>query len=175
MIKFLNEANEWHTNIKLDYQIGQSLPFLDVLLLFIINQLLNHMLYHLFLIIPNMYSVILYKLLLHELFDTHQHLKCLIMNVVRSNLCYYIMAKCLFLPNIRQMKVNFIHKIFFSYSSSFIEQQFRKFFNEYISSSSSFVPFINNKKTIFSYATTNNGSANISTITSHRKCTYSEY
>jgi len=32
LIKFLNEANEWHTNIKLDYKISQSLPFLDVLL-----------------------------------------------------------------------------------------------------------------------------------------------
>jgi hypothetical protein len=28
----LDEANTWHPNIKLDYKIGQSLPFLDVLL-----------------------------------------------------------------------------------------------------------------------------------------------
>ena len=32
MIEFLDKANGWHTNIKLDYTIGQSLPFLDVLL-----------------------------------------------------------------------------------------------------------------------------------------------
>ncbi|CAF4281321.1 unnamed protein product, partial [Adineta steineri] len=32
LIKFLNEANTWHPNIKLDYKIGQSLPFLDILL-----------------------------------------------------------------------------------------------------------------------------------------------
>ena len=30
--ELLNEANTWHANIKLDYQIGQRLPFLDVLL-----------------------------------------------------------------------------------------------------------------------------------------------
>ena len=30
--KLLNEANQWHPNIKLDYKISQSLPFLDVLL-----------------------------------------------------------------------------------------------------------------------------------------------
>lgn len=32
--RLLNEAhNTWHPNIKLDYQIGRSLPFLDVLLI----------------------------------------------------------------------------------------------------------------------------------------------
>jgi len=50
--KFLDAANTWHRNIKLDYKIGKSLPFLDVLLTnnngsyqqwFIINQLLNLM------------------------------------------------------------------------------------------------------------------------------------
>ena len=30
--KFLDEANTWHSNIKLDYKIGKILPFLDVLL-----------------------------------------------------------------------------------------------------------------------------------------------
>jgi hypothetical protein len=30
--KFLEKANTWHANIKLDYKIGKSLPFLDVLL-----------------------------------------------------------------------------------------------------------------------------------------------
>ena len=29
---FLNDANTWHPNIKLNYQIGKSLPFLNVLL-----------------------------------------------------------------------------------------------------------------------------------------------
>lgn len=28
----LHEANQWHPNIKLEYKIGQTLPFLDVLL-----------------------------------------------------------------------------------------------------------------------------------------------
>jgi hypothetical protein len=32
LIKLLDEANRWHSNIKLDYKIGQNLPFLDVLL-----------------------------------------------------------------------------------------------------------------------------------------------
>jgi hypothetical protein len=32
LIKLLDEANTWHPNIKLDYKIGQSLPFLDILL-----------------------------------------------------------------------------------------------------------------------------------------------
>ena len=29
---FLDGANKWHANIKFDYKIGKSLPFLDVLL-----------------------------------------------------------------------------------------------------------------------------------------------
>ena len=29
---FLDHANEWHPNIKFEYKIGTSLPFLDVLL-----------------------------------------------------------------------------------------------------------------------------------------------
>ncbi|CAF1489648.1 unnamed protein product [Didymodactylos carnosus] len=33
LIKFLDEANTWHSNIKLDYKIGNCLPFLDVLLI----------------------------------------------------------------------------------------------------------------------------------------------
>jgi hypothetical protein len=32
LIKLLEEANQWHPNIKLDYKIGKTLPFLDVLL-----------------------------------------------------------------------------------------------------------------------------------------------
>jgi hypothetical protein len=32
LIKLLEEANKWHPNIKFDYKIGKSLPFLDVLL-----------------------------------------------------------------------------------------------------------------------------------------------
>ncbi|CAF4701549.1 unnamed protein product, partial [Rotaria magnacalcarata] len=28
--KLLDDANTWHPNIKLDYKIGYSLPFLDV-------------------------------------------------------------------------------------------------------------------------------------------------
>jgi len=32
LIKLLDDANTWHPNIKLDYKIGKSLPFLDVLL-----------------------------------------------------------------------------------------------------------------------------------------------
>ena len=32
LIKLLEDANQWHPNIKLDYKIGKSLPFLDFLL-----------------------------------------------------------------------------------------------------------------------------------------------
>ncbi len=32
LIKFIDKANNWHKNIKLDYKISKSLPFLDVLL-----------------------------------------------------------------------------------------------------------------------------------------------
>ena len=43
--KLLDEANTWHPNIKLDYQIGPSLPFLDV---FLTNQngILSTSIYH---------------------------------------------------------------------------------------------------------------------------------
>jgi hypothetical protein len=32
LIELLDKVNQWHPNIKLDYKIGKSLPFLDVLL-----------------------------------------------------------------------------------------------------------------------------------------------
>lgn len=32
LIELLEGANTWHPNIQLDYKIGQSLPFLDILL-----------------------------------------------------------------------------------------------------------------------------------------------
>ncbi len=32
MKKFLDDANTWQPNIKFDYKIGKSLPFLDILL-----------------------------------------------------------------------------------------------------------------------------------------------
>ena len=32
LIELLKEANTWHPNIKFDYKIGKSLPFLDVVL-----------------------------------------------------------------------------------------------------------------------------------------------
>ena len=43
--KRLDEANTWHPNIKLDYQIGKSLPFVDV---FLTNQngILSTSIYH---------------------------------------------------------------------------------------------------------------------------------
>ena len=31
LVNLLKDANTWHPNIKLDYKIGKSLPFLDVL------------------------------------------------------------------------------------------------------------------------------------------------
>jgi hypothetical protein len=31
LIKLLHDANTWHPNIKLDYKIGKSVPFLDIL------------------------------------------------------------------------------------------------------------------------------------------------
>ena len=30
LLSLLNEANQWHPNIKLDFKIGKSLPFLDI-------------------------------------------------------------------------------------------------------------------------------------------------
>ena len=67
--KLLNEANQWHPNIKLEYTISQSLPFLDVLLTNTNGILLTsvyhkpsaepYMLFHLFLIIIHMYFEIL--------------------------------------------------------------------------------------------------------------------
>ena len=32
LIEYLEKANTWHPNIKLDYKISKSLPFLDILL-----------------------------------------------------------------------------------------------------------------------------------------------
>lgn len=42
---FLDKANEWHKNIKFEYKIGKSLPFLDVLLTYN-NGTLSTSVYH---------------------------------------------------------------------------------------------------------------------------------
>ena len=43
--ELLKAANNWHPNIKLDYKIGQSLPFLDVMLTNM-NGVLSTSVYH---------------------------------------------------------------------------------------------------------------------------------
>ena len=32
LIRLMDKANTWHTNIKFEYNVGQTVPFLDVLL-----------------------------------------------------------------------------------------------------------------------------------------------
>ncbi|CAF1368235.1 unnamed protein product [Rotaria magnacalcarata] len=93
--KFLDDVNTWHPNIKLDYKIGRSLPFLDVQLTNNNGILLTsvyhkpaaepYMLHHIYLIILDMFSSILSKHLLHVLLDIRRHLKLLIMNDVTLN------------------------------------------------------------------------------------------
>ncbi|CAF2130273.1 unnamed protein product [Rotaria magnacalcarata] len=129
--QILENANTWHPNIKLEYKIGKSLPFLDVLLTNI-NGTLSISVYHKPAAEPYVVPFI------------SDHPRHVFENIVQTSLrraVKYSSTFQLFNDERRYIKSTFLYN---GYPSSFIDKTFRKFFSDYISSRS-FLPFLDNE------------------------------
>ena len=138
--KLLDEANTWHPHIKLDYQIGQSLPFLDV---FLMNQngLLSTTIYHK----PSAEPYVAPFLSDHPRHVFGNIVQGALTRAIRYSSTYdafdrerrYI--KLMLLYNGSVSLIGLMNtlcqtcNLSFRYPSSFIEDQFRKFFISYTS------------------------------------------
>ncbi|CAF4829967.1 unnamed protein product, partial [Rotaria magnacalcarata] len=130
--QILDNANTWHSNIKLEYKIGKSLPFLDVLLTNI-NGTLSTSVYHKPAAEPYVVPFI------------SDHPRHVFENIVQTSLrraIKYSSTFQLFNDERRYIKSTFLYN---GYPSSFIDKTFRKFFSGYISSRS-FLPFLDNER-----------------------------
>ncbi|CAF1500339.1 unnamed protein product [Rotaria magnacalcarata] len=127
----LENANTWHPNIKLEYKIGKSLPFLDILLSNI-NGTLSTSVYHKPAAEPYVVPFI------------SDHPRHVFENIVQTSLRRAIKYSSTFQSfndERRYIKSTFLYN---GYPSSFIDKTFRKFFSGYISSQS-FLPFLDNE------------------------------
>ncbi|CAF1539977.1 unnamed protein product [Rotaria magnacalcarata] len=130
--QILENANSWHPNIKLEYKIGKSLPFLDILLTNI-NGTLSTSVYHKPAAEPYVVPFI------------SDHPRHVFDNIVQTSLrraIKYSSTFQLFNDERRYIKSTFLYN---GYTSSFIDKTFRKFFSGYISSRS-FLPFLDNER-----------------------------
>ncbi|CAF4012911.1 unnamed protein product [Rotaria magnacalcarata] len=129
--KIIENANTWHPNIKLEYNIGKSLLFLDVLLTNI-NGALSTSAYHKPAAEP--YIVLFISEHPRHVFDN-------IVQTSRRCAIEYSSTLQSFNDERRYIKSTFLYN---DYPSSFIDKTFRKFFSDYISSRS-FLPFLDNE------------------------------
>ncbi|CAF4911003.1 unnamed protein product [Rotaria magnacalcarata] len=130
--QILENANTWHPNIKLEYKIGKSLPFLDILLSNN-NGTLSTSVYHKPAAEPYVVPFI------------SDHPRHVFENIVQTSLrraIKYSSTFQLFNDETRYIKSTFLYN---GYPSSFIDKTFRKFFSGYISSRS-FLPFLDNER-----------------------------
>ncbi|CAF4861540.1 unnamed protein product, partial [Rotaria socialis] len=127
----LNDANTWHPNIKLEYKISKSLPFLDVILTNN-NGMLSTSVYHKPAAEPYVVPFI------------SDHPRHTFVNVIQTSLTRALRNSSTFeIFNKERIYIK-LTLLYNGYPSSFIEKQFRNFFSEYINSSS-FLPFIDNE------------------------------
>ncbi|CAF3028976.1 unnamed protein product, partial [Rotaria sp. Silwood2] len=124
--KLLDNANTWHSNIKLDYKIDKSLPFLDVLLTNN-NGILLTSVYHKPAAEPYVTPF---------LSDHPRHVfKNIIENALTKAVRYSSTIQ-VFENEQRLIKLTLLYN---GYPSSFINKQFHKFFIRYISTSTAFL------------------------------------
>ncbi|CAF3855858.1 unnamed protein product, partial [Adineta steineri] len=130
--KLLDQANQWYPNIKLDYKISQSLPFLDVL---VTNNhgILSTAVYHK----PNAEPYVI-----PFCSDHPRHVFVNIIQTLLTRAVRYSSTFETFNYERRSIKLMLLYN---GYSSSFIDQQFHKFFNEFIYATS-ILSFIENEQ-----------------------------
>ncbi|CAF4939660.1 unnamed protein product [Rotaria sp. Silwood1] len=135
LIKLLEEANIWHPNIELDYKIGQSLPFLDVL---VMNDKgnLSTSVYHKPAVEPYVVPSI------------SDHPRDVFSNVIQTALARAIRYSSTFETYQQERRNIKLMLLYNSYPSSFIETEFQKFYRQYIPTTSS-LSFIPNENEFF--------------------------
>ncbi|CAF3585863.1 unnamed protein product [Rotaria socialis] len=133
--KLLDDVNTWHPNIKLDYKIGYSLPFLDV-------QLTNN---------NGILSTCVYHKPAAEPYVTpftSDHPRHVFSNIIKTSIERAIRYSSTFEAfnyERRYIKLMLLHN---EYPSTFIENEFHKYFSEYISKSR-FLPLIDDEQKYF--------------------------
>ncbi|CAF4569084.1 unnamed protein product, partial [Rotaria socialis] len=133
--KLLDDVNTWPPNIKLDYKIGNSLPFLDV-------QVTNN-------------DGILSKSVYHKTAAepyvtpfTYDHPRHVFSNIIKTSIeraTRYSSTFEAFNYERRSIKLMLLYN---DYPSIFIENEFHKYFSEYISKSP-FLPLIDDERKYF--------------------------
>ena len=158
LTELLKKANEWHPNIKLDYKIDRSLPFLDVRLTNDDGHLITSS-YH---------KPAAEPYVVPFLSDHPRHIFANVIHTALSRAARYSSTFELFEHERRFIKLMLLyngqvtsefladhhcekHYLPFRYPWSFIDKEFQKFFLPYQSSSSStgfspFLPFIRNEE-----------------------------
>ncbi|CAF4270332.1 unnamed protein product [Rotaria magnacalcarata] len=130
--KLLDAANSWHPNIKLEYKISKSLPFLDVLLTNS-NGILLTSVYHKPAAEPYVVPFI------------SDHPRHVFINVIQTSLARavrYCSTLEAFNHEQRYIQLTLLYN---GYPSTFMDREFLKFFFGYISSTS-FLPIIDDEK-----------------------------
>ncbi|CAF4172536.1 unnamed protein product [Rotaria sordida] len=128
----LDEANTWHPNIKLDYKIGKSLPFLDVLLTNN-NGILSTSVYHKPATEPYVTPFI------------SDHPRHVFTNIIKTSLTRAIRYSSTFEVFNNERRYIKLMLLYNGYTSTYIEKGFHKHLSEHISTSP-FLPLINNQK-----------------------------
>ncbi|CAM4958724.1 unnamed protein product, partial [Rotaria socialis] len=133
--KLLDDVNTWHPNIKLDYKISNSLPFLDV-------QLTNN---------NGILSTCVYHKPSAEPYVTpfiSDHPRHVFSNIIKNFIeraTRYSSTFEAFNCERRYIKLMLLYN---GYPSTFIENEFHKYFSEYISKSP-FLPLIDDEQKYF--------------------------
>ncbi|CAF2006669.1 unnamed protein product [Rotaria magnacalcarata] len=128
--KLLDDVNTWHPNIKLDYKIGNSLPFLDVQLTNN-NGILSTSVYH---------KPAAEPYVIPFASDHPRHVFSNIIKTFIERAARYSSTFEAFNYERRYIKL--------IYSSTFIENEFHKYFSEYISKSQ-FLSLIHDEQKYF--------------------------
>ncbi|CAF1369208.1 unnamed protein product [Adineta steineri] len=132
----LDQANQWHPNIKLDYKISHSLPFLDVLLT---NDygILTTSVYHKPAAEPYVVPF------------TSDHPRHVFTNIIQTSLARAVRYSSTFKAFHYERRYIKLMLLYNGYPSTFIENEFNKCFFEN-QSTSPFLPFIYDEHQFFS-------------------------
>ncbi|CAF3977119.1 unnamed protein product, partial [Rotaria magnacalcarata] len=135
--KFLDDVNTWHPNIKLDYKIGNSLPFLDV-------QLTNN---------NGILSTSVYHKPAAEPYVTpfiSDHPRHVFINIIQTSLARAVRYSSTFEAFNYERRYIKLMLLYNGYPSTFIENQFHKYLSDYISTSP-FLQMIDDEKKFFQF------------------------
>ncbi|CAF1515433.1 unnamed protein product [Rotaria magnacalcarata] len=133
--QLLKDANGWHPNIKLESNIGSSVPFLDILLTNN-NGVLHTSVYHK----PSAEPYVVPFL--------SDHPRYTFQNIIQTALVRAIRYSSTFEAFNHERRAIRLMLLFNGYPTTYIDKQFRKIFGNYITSNS-ILPLINNEDKFF--------------------------